>query len=132
MTAAFSDEAELRQWLVDYLVTNIGCNPDEVDLDQSLADLGLGSPEAVVLSGELAELLGRPVSPVEFWQHPTINALVDFLTAPESESTADASGPSSGVRSTSPSLSSDSGVVSLARYPGQMHCGSFCVRVARR
>src|SRR6476646_763503 len=94
MTATFSDEAQLRQWLVDYLVTNIGCNPDEVDLDQSLADLGLGSPEAVVLSGELAELLGRPVSPVEFWQHPTINALVGFLTAPESESTADASGPS--------------------------------------
>src|SRR6476469_2173871 len=94
MTATISDEAQLRQWLVDYLVTNIGCNPDEVDLDQSLADLGLGSPEAVVLSGELAELLGRPVSPVEFWQHPTINALVGFLTAPESESTADASGPS--------------------------------------
>ena len=94
MTATISDEAQLRQWLVDYLVTNIGCNPDELDLDQSLADLGLGSPEAVVLSGELAELLGRPVSPVEFWQHPTINALVGFLTAPESESTADASGPS--------------------------------------
>ena len=94
MTATISDEAQLRQWLVDYLVTNIGCNPDEVDLDQSLADLGLGSPEAVVLSGELAELLGRPVSPVEFWQHPTINALVGFLTAPESESTADASVPS--------------------------------------
>ena len=94
MTATISDEAQLRQWLVDYLVTNIGCDPDELDLDQSLADLGLGSPEAVVLSGELAELLGRPVSPVEFWQHPTINALVDFLTAPESESTADASGPS--------------------------------------
>jgi acyl transferase domain-containing protein/acyl carrier protein len=94
MTATSSDEAQLRQWLVDYLVTNIGCNPDEVDLDQSLADLGLGSPEAVVLSGELAELLGRPVSPVEFWQHPTINALVGFLTAPESESTADPTVPS--------------------------------------
>jgi len=93
MTSTISDEAQLRQWLVDYLVTNIGCNPDELDLDQSLADLGLGSPEAVVLSGELAELLGRPVSPVEFWQHPTINALVGFLTAPESESTADAFGP---------------------------------------
>ena len=84
MTAAFSDEAELRQWLVDYLVTNIGCNPDEVDLDQSLADQGLGSPEAVVLSGELAELLGRPVSPVEFWQHPTISDLAQFLTGVES------------------------------------------------
>src|SRR6478735_9770435 len=85
MTAIISDEAQLRQWLVDYLVTNIGCNPDNVDLDQSLADLGLGSPEAVVLSGELSEVLGRPVSPVDFWQHPTINALAAFLISPQPE-----------------------------------------------
>ena len=93
MTATFSDEAQLRQWLVNYLVTNIGCNPDELDLDQSLSDLGLGSPDAVVLSGELAEFLDRPVSPVDFWQHPSINALVRFLTAAESESTADTNPP---------------------------------------
>jgi len=42
-----------------------------------------------ILSGELAELLGRPVSPVEFWQHPTVNALVEYLTTPESETQAD-------------------------------------------
>ena len=46
-------------------------------------DLGVGSRDAVVLSGELSELLGRPVSPVEFWQHPTINALAQFLTGSE-------------------------------------------------
>ena len=74
MTAAF-DEAALRHWLVDYLVTNIGCSPDEIDFDAPLNDLSVGSSDAVVLSGELSELLGRPVSPVEFWQYPTINAL---------------------------------------------------------
>ena len=66
-------------------MTTIGCNPDEVDLDLSLSDLGVGSRDAVVLSGELSELLGRPVSPVEFWQHPTVNALAAYLVAPESE-----------------------------------------------
>jgi acyl transferase domain-containing protein/acyl carrier protein len=89
MTETFSD-SELRHWLVDYLITNIGCDPDEIDADASLADLGVGSRDAVVLAGELAELLGRPVSPVEFWQHPTINALVQHLTTPESETPADA------------------------------------------
>ena len=79
MTPTFSDVA-LREWLVDYLVTNIGCSPEEIDLDASLNDLGVGSRDAIVLSGELSELLGRPVSPVEFWEHPTINALVHFLT----------------------------------------------------
>ena len=32
-----------------------------MDPERSLKDLGMGSAEAVVLSGELAELLGRPV-----------------------------------------------------------------------
>src|ERR1700744_5532 len=84
------DEAELRHWLVDYLVTNIGCSPDEVDFEASLKDLGVGSRESVVLSGELSELLDRPVSPVEFWQHPTINDLTRVLTSSESDSAADA------------------------------------------
>jgi phthiocerol/phenolphthiocerol synthesis type-I polyketide synthase A len=80
------DEGELRHWLVDYLVTNIGCSPNDVDFDAALKDLGVGSRDAVVLSGELSELLDRPVSPVEFWQHPTINALAHFLTGSEPDS----------------------------------------------
>src|ERR1700758_760115 len=83
------DEAELRHWLVDYLVTNIGCSPNEVDFEASLKDLGVASRDAVVLSGELSELLDRPVSPVEFWQHPTINALARFLTGSEPDSDAE-------------------------------------------
>ena len=85
MTASISGEADLRHWLVDYLVTNIGCRPDEVDPDLSLADLGVSSRDAVVLSGELTELLGRTVSPIDFWEHPTINDLAAHLTAPEPE-----------------------------------------------
>ena len=74
MTSFGDQEAELRNWLVDYLVTNIGCSPDQIDLDAPLNELGVGSRDAVVLSGELSELLRRPVSPVDFWQNPTLNA----------------------------------------------------------
>ncbi|OSC42380.1 polyketide synthase, partial [Mycobacterium decipiens] len=90
MTAGISNEADLRHWLVDYLVTNIGCPPDEVDPNLSLADLGVGSRDAVVLSGELSELLGKTVSPIDFWEHPTINALAAYLTAPEPDPESDA------------------------------------------
>ncbi|CAM4286909.1 Beta-ketoacyl-acyl-carrier-protein synthase I [Mycobacterium basiliense] len=83
MTASINGEADLRHWLVDYLVTNIGCTPDEVDPNLSLADLGVSSRDAVVLSGELTELLGKTVSPIDFWEHPTINALAAYLTAPQ-------------------------------------------------
>ena len=82
MTAAFDEEA-LRHWLADYLVTNIGCSPEDIDFTASLNDLGVGSRDAVVLCGELSELLGRKVSPVELWQHPSMAELAHFLISPE-------------------------------------------------
>ena len=90
MTSGIIGQADLRQWLVDYLVTNIGCTPDEVDPDLSLADLGVSSRDAVALSGEVSELLGKAVSPIDFWEHPTINALAAHLTAPEPDPESDA------------------------------------------
>jgi phthiocerol/phenolphthiocerol synthesis type-I polyketide synthase D len=84
MTSAFDEEA-LRHWLADYLVTIIGCSPSDIDFDASMKDLGLGSSDAIVLSGELSELLGRQISPVEFWQHPSVGHLARFLSGSESE-----------------------------------------------
>jgi phthiocerol/phenolphthiocerol synthesis type-I polyketide synthase A len=89
MTAGFDEDA-VRHWLVDYLVTTIGCSPEEVDVDAPLSDLSVSSSDAVVLSGELSELLGRSISPVEFWQYPTINALAQFLTGSQPESVPEA------------------------------------------
>lgn len=86
MTAGLPGDVELRKWLIDYLVTNVDCNADGIDPDLSLKDLGLGSRDVIDMSGELAKLLGRPVSPVDCWQHPTINALVAFLTTTGPES----------------------------------------------
>lgn len=88
MTAPYDEEA-LRYWLADYLVTNVGCSPDEIDFEVSMSDLGLGSRDAVVLSGELSELLNRRISPVEFWQHPTIGDLARFLTGAEPDEDAE-------------------------------------------
>jgi phthiocerol/phenolphthiocerol synthesis type-I polyketide synthase D len=84
VTSAF-DEHALRQWLADYLVTNSGCSPSEIDVDVSMIELGLNSRDAVVLFGELSELLGRRISPVELWQHPSINDLARFLSGGVSE-----------------------------------------------
>lgn len=92
MTPFGDDEAELRNWLVYYLVTNVGCSPDQIDLDLPLNELGVGSRDAVVLAGELSELLRRPISPVELWQTPTINSLATALVNPEAESVRPVSG----------------------------------------
>ena len=42
MTSAV-DEAAIRRWLVDYLVTNNGCSPEQIDAGASMHDLGVGS-----------------------------------------------------------------------------------------
>ena len=85
MTSAGDKEADLRHWLIFYLVTTIGCNPDHVDADTPFNELGVGSRDGVVLAGELTELLARPVSPIDIWQNPTINSLVRALINPEAE-----------------------------------------------
>lgn len=133
MTGSISGEADLRHWLIDYLVTNIGCTPDEVDPDLSLADLGVSSRDAVVLSGELSELLGRTVSPIDFWEHPTINALAAYLAAPEPSPDSDAA-VKRGARN---SLDEPIAVVGmgcrfLAGFRAQKHCGTFSVNAVPR
>ncbi|WP_163722074.1 type I polyketide synthase [Mycolicibacterium duvalii] len=90
------DEAAVRRWLVDYLVTNMGAKPDQIDAGASMHDLGVGSRDAVVLTGELSELTGSTVSPVEFWQYPTVDALARFLSGGEVEPVAAPMPPTAG------------------------------------
>ncbi len=116
MTSFGDQEAELRNWLVDYLVTNIGCSPDQIDLDAPLNELGVRSRDAVVLSGELSELLRRPVSPVDFWQNPTLNSLAYALVHPDAEPGGAVPG------ATGSSLNEPIAVIGLGcRLPGDIH-----------
>ena len=85
MTQFGDEEADLRRWLISYLVTTVGSDPDQVDVDIPFNELGVGSRDGVVLAGELAELLGRPVSPIDIWQNPTVAALAHALTNPDAE-----------------------------------------------
>jgi phthiocerol/phenolphthiocerol synthesis type-I polyketide synthase B len=116
MSSVSEQEAELRHWLVDYLVTNIGCSPDQVNTDAPLNEMGLGSRDAVVLSGELSELLGRPVSPVDFWQNPTLNSLVHALVNPDVEAQTGTPG------AASTALNEPIAIIGLGcRLPGDIH-----------
>jgi acyl carrier protein len=132
MTSWGDYEPELRNWLVDYLVTNIGCSPDQIDLDAPLNELGVGSRDAVVLSGELSELLRRPVSPVDFWQNPTINALATRWSIPvRSQQSAHCPAPRA-ARRTSRSPSSGWAAGCRATSTDPTRCGTSSPRAAQR
>ena len=53
----------------------------QLDLRKALGDMGLNSLMAIELRNRLETALGRPLSATLAWNHPTIEAIVDFLSA---------------------------------------------------
>ena len=75
-----STNAEVIQaWLVSKLSERLGMESHEIDIREPFASYGLGSTEAVSLAGELAEWLGRKLSPALAYEYPTIEALARHL-----------------------------------------------------
>jgi myxalamid-type polyketide synthase MxaE and MxaD len=75
-----STNAEVIQaWLVSKLSERLGIKSHEIDIREPFASYGLGSTEAVSLAGELAEWLGRKLSPALVYEYPTIEALARHL-----------------------------------------------------
>jgi myxalamid-type polyketide synthase MxaE and MxaD len=75
-----STNAEIiRVWLVSKLSERLGIESHEIDIREPFASYGLGSTEAVSLAGELAEWLGRKLSPALVYEYPTIEALARHL-----------------------------------------------------
>jgi len=70
---------EIRGWLKSRIAHRLGLRPEDVPSDQPVTRLGVDSTEAVVISGELQEWLGRRVAPTALWDHPTIDALAAHL-----------------------------------------------------
>ncbi len=70
----------LRAWLVSWFSSRLGLDPEDVDAGEIFSRLGLESIQAANLVADLAAELGRPLSPVLVWEHPTIEALARHLT----------------------------------------------------
>ena len=76
--------AERRSHLIIHIQTEIAevlgyDSPDEIALDQPLADLGVDSLMAVELANQLEHNLG-PTIPASFlFEHPTLEGLVNYL-----------------------------------------------------
>jgi len=70
---------EIETWLVQYLSGELKVPVSDLPRDEPLTNLGLSSRQAVMLTGEIEEWLGKPVDPALAWEHPTVNALAKAL-----------------------------------------------------
>jgi acyl carrier protein len=73
------DAGAIATWLRTRLAERLGLFPDEIDIDEEFANYGLNSIEAVNLSGDLENFLGRRLPPTLLWDYPTIGAIADYL-----------------------------------------------------
>lgn len=79
---ATAEPGGLSEWLVQALAEKLKRDPAEIDPTVPFFDYGLDSKNAVELSGELEEFLGRTINPALLYDFPTVAKLTAHL-APE-------------------------------------------------
>jgi acyl carrier protein len=72
-------KTEIRNWLADQVANILYIDPKTIDFRAPFNSFGLSSRDAVLLSGDLEEWLGRRLSPTIVYEYPTIDALADYL-----------------------------------------------------
>lgn len=87
------DATEITNWLIDQLGERLDLPVAEIDVHKDFTEYGLNSIEAVNLSGNLENFLGRRLDPTLLWDYPNIHALALYLAnesdRPENASTSE-------------------------------------------
>jgi len=79
MTQSEMTVTELRGWLRDWVRRATGLDAAKITDDRSLEEYGLSSRDAVTLSADLEDVLGRPLDATVAYQHPTIASLAEYV-----------------------------------------------------
>lgn len=81
MTSTHHDESSLRDWILDWLAKELKVRRDTIRTDVNLQAYRIDSINAIMLVGDLEDLLGRRLSPTLLWDFPTVDAVVGTLVA---------------------------------------------------
>jgi len=76
-------EEEIQAWLIANIASIVEINPKEIDIAKPLEYYGMDSMQAMHLSGDLEEWMGRTLSPTVVWDYPTIDLLAKHLATNE-------------------------------------------------
>ena len=69
----------IQKWLVDQLAHRLELTAGEIDIREPFASYGVGSVQAVELTADLEQWLGRRLSPTLAWEYPNIQTLARYL-----------------------------------------------------
>ncbi len=70
---------DIQTWLITQVCEQVGIEPDEVDVQESLESYNLDSAQAMAIVSKAEHFLGFQLSPVWLWHYPTIAALSQRL-----------------------------------------------------
>src|SRR5579864_6980758 len=73
---------EISLWLVKKIASCAQIDTSEISVHESFASYGLSSTDAVSISGELEEWLGKKLQPTLLYNYPTIDLLAHALIDP--------------------------------------------------
>ncbi|MEX3558702.1 polyketide synthase Pks13 [Corynebacterium sp. LK2522] len=114
---------QLRDWIRHWVAQTTGVPAEEITDSKPLENFGLSSRDAVVLSGELENLVGVDLDPTVAYEYPTIAQLADRLINGPAQQSAPASAPR---RITPAGGHEDIAVIGLAgRFPGANNADEF-------
>jgi acyl transferase domain-containing protein/acyl-CoA synthetase (AMP-forming)/AMP-acid ligase II/acyl carrier protein/alpha/beta superfamily hydrolase len=77
--SANKQQQAIQGWLIENIARRLGILPQEIDVREPFASYGLDSVQAVRLTAELEDWLGRKLSPTLAYDYPTIEALASYL-----------------------------------------------------
>jgi acyl carrier protein len=70
---------QIQAWLVSNISAVVEIDPQTIDVRKPLEYYGMDSMQAMHLSGDLEDWLGRQLSPTVVWDYPTIELLANHL-----------------------------------------------------
>ena len=107
----------IQSWLIARIASMLELDSASIDPRQPFTYYGLGSVQAVSLTGELEEFLSRKLSPTLAWDYPTIELLAKYLANEDQQITQTQAKPAP-VQSSSNFIKEPIAIIGLScRFP---------------
>ncbi len=73
---------DIRSWLVETIAATLNVPALKIGTDEEFTNLGLGSRQAILITGDLETFLNRDeLDPALLWDYPTIDKLARHLAS---------------------------------------------------